>query len=61
MKQRDLKKALEALGWKFLREGGSHEVWTNGVETEAIPRHREVNEYTAKAIIRRAKLAGGMK
>jgi mRNA interferase HicA len=61
MKLRDLKKALALLGWYFLREGGSHEIWTNGIETEAVPRHKEVNEYTARAILKRAKAAGGQK
>ena len=53
MKKRDLEKTLKALGWWFLREGGNHEVWTNGTDTEPVPRHKEINEMTAKAIIRR--------
>lgn len=49
------------MGWRFLREGANHEVWTNGKETEPVPRHREVNEMTAKAILKRAKAAGAGK
>jgi hypothetical protein len=30
MKKRDLERQLKAYGWWFLREGGSHEIWTNG-------------------------------
>ncbi len=50
-----LEKELKKLGFTFLREGGSHEVWSNGTKSVTIPRHREINEYTAKAIIKQAK------
>ena len=55
MKQRDLVRQLRDLGWWFLREGGNHEIWTNGKETEAVPRHREINENTARGILKNAK------
>lgn len=55
MKKRDLELRLKELGWWLLREGGSHEIWTNGDKTEPVPRHSEINEFTAKAIIKRAK------
>lgn len=55
MKIRDLKKKLKEHGWFFLREGGNHEIWTNGVEQQPIPRHREINEMTANAIIKKAQ------
>jgi mRNA interferase HicA len=61
MKKRDLEKALQKLGWRLLRQGGSHEIWTNGEKTEPVPRHNEINENTAKAILRRAKLYPGSK
>ncbi len=51
MKKRDLEKKLSSLGWWFKREGGGHEIWTNGEDTEPIPRHREINEILAKKII----------
>ena len=56
MKRRDLIKLLEANGWYFLRDGGNHDVYTNGTATEPIPRHREINEQLAKAIIKRQGL-----
>jgi mRNA interferase HicA len=34
--------------------GGRHDVWTDGEREEAVPRHREINEQLAKAILRRA-------
>ena len=55
MKKRELEKTLESLGWYFLRHGGCHDRWTNGKETEEIPRHREIAELLAKKIIKTAK------
>lgn len=55
MKQRDLKKRLKDLGWWLDREGGGHEIWTNGTLQEQIPRHREINERLAKKIIKTAE------
>jgi mRNA interferase HicA len=54
VKARDLKKKLLALGWWKLREGASHEIWTNGNIEEPVPRHREINEILARKIIRTA-------
>lgn len=60
MKRRDLEKCLIELGWWFLRHGGSHDVWTNGEDTQAVPRHSEINEFTAKKILKQAKLSSGV-
>ena len=54
MKRRELEKRLTDLGWRFLRHGGKHDVWTDGEREEAVPRHREINEKLALAILRRA-------
>jgi mRNA interferase HicA len=54
LKRRDLEKRLSECGWRFLRHGGNHDVWTNDEREEAIPRHREINERLALAILRRA-------
>ncbi|WP_251612942.1 type II toxin-antitoxin system HicA family toxin [Senimuribacter intestinalis] len=53
MKKRDLEKKLKKAGWRFLRNGGEHDIWTDGKNVEAVPRHREINETTAKGIIRK--------
>jgi mRNA interferase HicA len=58
MKRRDLEKKLRALGWLLVRHGGRHDVWSNGERDLVVPRHNEINEYTAKAIL---KEAGGGK
>ena len=56
MKQRDLIKKLESLGFKFERHGGNHDIYRRGSEIEKVPRHKEVNEELAKAILRRRGL-----
>jgi len=40
---------------RFVREGSNHELWEIDGERLVIPRHREINERTAKSIIRRAE------
>ena len=55
MKRRDLERALRQLGWTCLRHGGKHDVWTDGKREEPIPRHTEIHEKLAQAILRRAK------
>lgn len=56
MKRRDLEKLFKDNDWYFLRSGSNHDVYTNGKDTEMIPRHKEVNENLAKAIIKRRGL-----
>lgn len=56
MKQRELIALLERNGWWKVREGGNHIVYTNGTKSEPIPRHKEINEMLAKAIIKRQGL-----
>ena len=53
MKRTDLLKLSAKNGWWVLREGANHTVITNGVDIEVIPRHSEINENLAKAIIKR--------
>ena len=53
MKRRDLIKLLEKNGFSFKRNGGEHDIYSKDKIREAIPRHREINEKLAKAIIKR--------
>jgi len=55
MKRKVLLRRLKQLGWHLARHGARHDVWTNDKLEIAIPRHNEINEYTAKAIIKEAK------
>lgn len=56
MKRKDLIKLLEQNGWYLDREGANHSIYTNGDKTEPIPRHKEIDELLAKAIIKRQGL-----
>ena len=61
MKRKKLEKMLRGYDWSFDRHGGKHDIWTNGEISEAVPRHPEINEYTAKKILKRAKENKGKK
>jgi mRNA interferase HicA len=56
MKYRDLVRRLHELGWWQTPNRGPHEKWTNGSEQVGVPRHKEIDEFTAKSIIRYAEL-----
>ncbi len=56
MKRRDLIKLLEANGWRLKRNGGDHDIYTNGKDNEPISRQREIKEVVAQAIIKRRGL-----
>ena len=51
MKNRELVKKLEAAGFSLERHGSNHDIYTRGSDEEQIPRHKEINERLAKAII----------
>ena len=53
MKRNQLIKEIEKNGYRFYRRGANHDIYTNGKRFEPIPRHKEINEILAKAIIRR--------
>ena len=55
MKRVDLLRRIAEEGCVLSRHGGSHDVYRNVITgvSEAIPRHREINEITARHIIRR--------
>jgi mRNA interferase HicA len=56
MKRKDLIKKLTNNGWWLLRNGTNHDIYTNGIKTEPIPRHTEIDELLANAIIKRQGL-----
>ena len=53
MKRRDLIRKLEAIGFRFKEHDGNHDTYKRGTDTEQIPRHNEINEITAKRILRK--------
>lgn len=57
MKRRDLIKRLEEAGYQLVRDEGDHTVYRKlNAQPIAVPRHREINENTAKTILRTAGL-----
>ena len=54
MKRRDLVATLEAGGCVLLRHGAKHDIYHNPKRgrSEPIPRHREINEFLAKKILK---------
>lgn len=53
MKRKVLLKMFIENGWWKLRDGANHDIYTNGCRNEPIPRHTEINDMLAKAIIKR--------
>lgn len=53
MKQRDLIKKLQSVGFELERHGSRHDIYARGGDKEEIPRHKEINEKLAKAILRK--------
>lgn len=56
MKQRDLVKKLEDGGFVFERHGSNHDIYVRGMDREEVPRHKEIDERLAKAILKRRGL-----
>ena len=56
MKRNDLIIKLVEAGFRFKRHGGKHDIFTRGSEREEIPRHNEINEQLAQAILRRRNI-----
>jgi predicted RNA binding protein YcfA (HicA-like mRNA interferase family) len=55
MKRTDLQRKLEELGCQLIRHGGKHDWYQNPTTKvcQPVPRHREINENLAKAIIKK--------
>ncbi len=56
MKQKDLIKKLTSAGFVFKEHGGNHDTYKRGTDTEQVPRHKEINEITAKKILKKWSL-----
>jgi len=57
MKRKDLIKKLEDMGCVLIRHGGKHD-WYHNPRTkisQPVPRHKEINEYLAKHVIKMLK------
>ena len=54
MKRKDLIKKIENAGGIYIRHGGKHD-WYQNPKTkisQPVPRHKEINEYLAKHILK---------
>jgi mRNA interferase HicA len=57
VKRRDLVKELETAGYRESRNDGGHAIYEKkGSRPVQVPNHREINENTAKAILKAAGL-----
>jgi mRNA interferase HicA len=58
MKRRDLLNHLRQHGCQFVREGSDHSIWENPVSGRrtAIPRHREILNFTANQICKQLEI-----
>lgn len=58
MKRRDLINHLQKYGCQLVREGGSHSIWENSTTKNrtAVPRHREIPEFTAARICKQLEI-----
>ena len=56
MKRRDLIKKLEAAGYRLDRKGDHRIYEKSGSRPVQVPDHNEINEYTAKEILKAAGL-----
>ncbi|MFZ9745533.1 MAG: type II toxin-antitoxin system HicA family toxin [Opitutaceae bacterium] len=54
MKRRELIAALERMGGERLRHGAKHDIYRQPKtgRSEPVPRHREINEFLARRILR---------
>lgn len=43
MKRREFLTMLRNAGWRFIREGGEHEMWGRGSQSLAVPRDTTVS------------------
>ena len=56
VKRRDLIRYFEENGFRLLREGGNHSIYTNDVNTIPVKRHRVFDRITANEICKQARL-----
>jgi len=56
MKRRDFEKLFKKNGWWIERDVGPHTIYTDGKNSEPLPRHKEIKESLARAIIKRRGL-----
>ncbi len=56
MKTKDFTALLKRNGWTLKRHGANHDIYMKNGQRESVPRHKELDEELAKAIIKRRGL-----
>jgi len=56
VKRRDLVRYLEQNGFSLRREGAKHSIYSNGVKTVPVKRHRTLDRVTANELCKQAGL-----
>jgi alpha-L-fucosidase len=65
VKKRDLMRTIGRaardanLEWGLIRQGAEHELWSLDGERVTVPRHREIDEFTARSILKALELKLG--
>src|SRR5258708_273882 len=54
VKRRDLIQYFEDNGFRLLREGANHSIYTNGPKTIPVKRHRQLDRITANELCKQA-------
>ena len=54
VKRRDLIRHFEKNGFRLLREGGKHSIYTNGDKAIPIKRHRTLDRITSNELCKQA-------
>ena len=49
-------KALERLGFVFIRQKGSHAIMRRGTRGCVVPMHREINPWTLNGVLKQADI-----
>ena len=49
-------KALERLGFVFIRQKGSHAIMRRGTRGCVVPMHREINPWTLAGVLKQADI-----
>jgi predicted RNA binding protein YcfA (HicA-like mRNA interferase family) len=56
VKRKDLVRYFEQNGFKLIREGGNHSIYSNGITTIPIKSHTHIDRITANKICKQAGL-----
>ena len=56
VKRKILIDLFEKNGWTLKRHGAGHDIYVKGSERETVPRHSDIDEMMARAIIKRRNL-----